>query len=125
MVVCNYPFGHDGPGGQTTRAVLDNIRRGVFRLPQTASSGLQDLVKGMLAVNPAQRLTINQIQAHPWVREGWEMESQEPTGMDDPAHIDWSSAPPAPPQTPFGGGLPSMDSDLLDDGFSDEEDQFR
>ena len=31
MVYCNYPFGHDGDGGDPTRTVLQRIRSGTFQ----------------------------------------------------------------------------------------------
>ena len=38
MVYCNYPFGHDGAGGESTRKVLERIRgaqvRKTFKLAQ-------------------------------------------------------------------------------------------
>ena len=96
-MACDYPFGHDGPGGSQTRSVLQNIRSGTFRFPaaRTISGNLQDLIRGMLTVDRASRLTIGQIKEHPWVREGWDGEEDVP--MDSPAEIDWSAVEVAPP----------------------------
>lgn len=36
------------------------------------SEGLRDLIARILVVDPAQRLTLQQIQAHPWFTQGLE-----------------------------------------------------
>lgn len=128
MVVCNYPFGHDGDGGDHTRTVLSRIRSGTFAFPRHVrlSDDIQDLIKGMLTVDPTQRITIAEIRQHPWI--GGAMDG--PAEEDMPAVIDWDSAPP--PQglmgTPSLDHVMSADTDFDDDAgfnFDDEEDGFQ
>ncbi len=128
MVVCNYPFGHDGDGGDHTRTVLARIRSGTFAFPRHVrlSDDMQDLIKGMLTVDPTQRITIAEIRQHPWI--GGAMDG--PAEEDMPAVIDWDSAPP--PQGLMGvpslDHMMSADTDFDDDdrfNFDDEEDGFQ
>jgi len=44
------------------------ILRGAFHFPDTFGASLRDLLKGLLCMDPAQRLTVSQARAHPWVR---------------------------------------------------------
>ena len=128
MVFCNYPFGHDGDGGDHTRTVLARIRSGTFAFSRhiNISDDLKDLIKGMLTVDPTQRITIAEICQHPWV--GGAMD--EPAQEDTPAVIDWASAPPATGLmgTPSLDHVMSADTDFDDDErflMDDEEDAFQ
>ena len=124
----NYPFGHDGDGGDHTRTVLQRIRSGTFAFSRhiQISEELKDLIKGMLTVDPTQRITIAEIRSHPWIGGAMDDETME----DLPAVIDWSSAP-----DPVGlMGTPSLDhvmsadTDFEDDErflMDDEEDGFQ
>eukprot|EP01052_Picozoa_sp_SAG31_P030484 SAG31_NODE_3130_length_4643_cov_264.060079_5_plen_121_part_00 len=51
MAVCDYPFGHNGEGGDSTRTVLENIRRAQFAFPADGalSSDLRELICGVYA----------------------------------------------------------------------------
>jgi serine/threonine protein kinase len=53
MVVCNYPFGHDGVGGVPVREIIRRSSRAEFRFPAhaTLSADIQDLITGMLTVD--------------------------------------------------------------------------
>jgi serine/threonine protein kinase len=70
MRCCAYPFGHDGRGGERTDIVFARAMRRRWKVPgqleSKCSASLQDLIKGMLAVEPEKRLTISDIQQHPW-----------------------------------------------------------
>lgn len=128
MVFCNYPFGHDGDGGDHTRTVLQRIRSGTFAFSRhiQISDDLKDMIKGMLTVDPTERITIAEIRSHPWIGGAMDDVAVE----DLPAVIDWSSAP-----DPVGlMGMPSLDhvmsadTDFEDDErflMNDEEDGFQ
>ena len=56
MVVCNYPFGHDGVGGVSVHEIIRRSSCAEFRFPAhaTLSAEIKDLITGMLTVD-AQR----------------------------------------------------------------------
>jgi serine/threonine-protein kinase SRK2 len=97
MVVCNYPFGHDGPGGGTTGRVLQSIKSGKFSIPSNIfiSGDMVALITGMLSVDPKARLTIPQIKAHAWLTGGSGGDGDGAGGaevsMDEVPEIDWDS----------------------------------
>lgn len=74
MRCCAYPFGHDGRGGERTDIVFARAMRRRWKNPgqleSKCSAPLQDLIKSMLAVEPEKRLSISQIQQHPWFQAG-------------------------------------------------------
>jgi serine/threonine protein kinase len=50
-------------------AVIHQIIQGTFTLPENLSPFLVDLLLSMLRVQPAERLTIEQVAQHPWVTD--------------------------------------------------------
>ncbi|KNZ48839.1 CAMK/CAMKL/GIN4 protein kinase [Puccinia sorghi] len=46
--------------------LLTKVRIGVFQMPPDISGPVQDLIRGMLTVDPTKRLTMDEIQSHPW-----------------------------------------------------------
>ncbi|PLW41738.1 hypothetical protein PCASD_05661 [Puccinia coronata f. sp. avenae] len=46
--------------------LLTKVRIGVFAMPPDISEAVQDLIRGMLTVDPTKRLTMEEIQNHPW-----------------------------------------------------------
>ncbi|VDD89279.1 unnamed protein product [Enterobius vermicularis] len=48
---------------------LNNIRIGRFKIPPTVPSGAQDLIKGLLQLEPSDRLPLTEVMRHPWVVE--------------------------------------------------------
>ncbi|KAI9620385.1 hypothetical protein KEM48_008172 [Puccinia striiformis f. sp. tritici PST-130] len=46
--------------------LLTKVRIGVFNMPPDISGPVQDLIRRMLTVDPMKRLTMEEIQAHPW-----------------------------------------------------------
>jgi len=78
MVCCQYPFGFDthtvarsGAQGESAMAVIGRIRTGQKApYPQGLSAEVRHLVDAMLTVDPATRITIDAILAHPWMRAG-------------------------------------------------------
>ena len=73
MVCCAYPFGHDGRpelAGEAAHVVYARIRSRTFKQPAElgrCSAELQHLIKGMLTVDCAARLPVEQILSHPWM----------------------------------------------------------
>jgi serine/threonine-protein kinase HSL1 (negative regulator of Swe1 kinase) len=51
------------------KGLLETIKTGKFRMADHFSDGVADLIRGMLQVNPKERLSINQIWAHPLIRK--------------------------------------------------------
>jgi serine/threonine protein kinase len=100
-----YPF-EDPSQPQNVVATLGNIARGRARpLPRGLSAELADLLGGLLAVDPRERLTLAGLAAHPWLRLA--AEERERRGL--------APASPAAPRSPAGvvasgaalGGSPS------------------
>ncbi|KAA1100401.1 hypothetical protein PGTUg99_026045 [Puccinia graminis f. sp. tritici] len=46
--------------------LLTKVRIGVFNMPSDISGAVQNLIRGMLTVDPTKRLTMEEIQSHPW-----------------------------------------------------------
>ncbi len=70
MLVGRYPFerpGDDRLGvmGKQTMVIQRILRRDV-EFPATLSSGCRDLLDKLLTLDPQKRITIPEIQAHPW-----------------------------------------------------------
>ncbi|XP_065834579.1 serine/threonine-protein kinase stk11-like [Oscarella lobularis] len=57
-----YPF-----EGETVFKLLENIGKGDFAMPANIQDLLKDLLTGLLAKDPERRLSISQIQHHPWI----------------------------------------------------------
>jgi serine/threonine protein kinase len=53
------------------------ILKGEFSFPVELSEDAQTIVKGMIRLNPRERLTIPQILAHHWLKETNEDDSEE------------------------------------------------
>uniref|UniRef100_A0A7S2TF35 Protein kinase domain-containing protein n=1 Tax=Lotharella oceanica TaxID=641309 RepID=A0A7S2TF35_9EUKA len=45
-----------------------NIKKGLYAIPNHLSKGAKDLIKRMLTVDPAKRISINTIRLHPWLK---------------------------------------------------------
>ncbi|CAN8003671.1 unnamed protein product [Ixodes hexagonus] len=59
-----YPF-----EGDNIYKLFENIGSGVFQVPPEVDPLLADLLKGMLDKNPQQRLALESVQHHDWVRK--------------------------------------------------------
>ncbi|KAA3677245.1 5'-AMP-activated protein kinase, catalytic alpha subunit [Paragonimus westermani] len=46
--------------------LFKKIKAGYFHLPETLSSGVRDLLRRMITVDPIKRATIDEIRRHPW-----------------------------------------------------------
>lgn len=67
MVVGEYPFGGSRGGGDTGKMVR-SIRQGELRFPRWVGKELRDLIAAMLRRNVADRVELEEIKAHPWLR---------------------------------------------------------
>ncbi|EEC20092.1 serine/threonine protein kinase, putative [Ixodes scapularis] len=56
-------------GGDNIYKLFENIGSGVFEVPAEVDPLLASLLKGMLDKNPRQRLALEQVQHHDWVRK--------------------------------------------------------
>lgn len=52
------------------RQLLEKVKKGVFHIPHFVSPDCQNLLRGMIEVNPELRLTLEQIHRHSWVVVG-------------------------------------------------------
>ena len=64
-MVCGYlPF-----EDQNTGELYKKIMAGEYKIPKFLSSGLKDLIAGVLNKDPNRRLGIDEIRSHPWYRQ--------------------------------------------------------
>ncbi|RXN33682.1 serine threonine- kinase BRSK1-like isoform X1 [Labeo rohita] len=61
LLVGALPFDHDN-----LRQLLEKVKSGVFHMPHFIPPDCQALLRGMIEVNPEKRLTLEDIQKHPW-----------------------------------------------------------
>ncbi|CAG9857765.1 unnamed protein product [Phyllotreta striolata] len=65
LLVGALPFDDDN-----LRQLLEKVKRGVFHIPHFVPPNCQSLLRGMIEVNPDKRLTLTEINKHPWVTAG-------------------------------------------------------
>lgn len=65
LLVGALPFDDDN-----LRQLLEKVKRGVFHIPHFVPPDCQSLLRGMIEVNPEKRLTLSEINKHPWVTAG-------------------------------------------------------
>ncbi|XP_054280711.1 serine/threonine-protein kinase BRSK2 isoform X1 [Macrosteles quadrilineatus] len=65
LLVGALPFDDDN-----LRQLLEKVKRGVFHIPHFVPPDCQNLLRGMIEVNPEKRLTLAEINRHPWVTAG-------------------------------------------------------
>lgn len=65
LLVGALPFDDDN-----LRQLLEKVKRGVFHIPHFVPPDCQALLRGMIEVNPDKRLTLSEINRHPWVTAG-------------------------------------------------------
>ncbi|ROT77545.1 putative serine/threonine-protein kinase BRSK2 [Penaeus vannamei] len=75
LLVGALPFDDDN-----LRQLLEKVKRGVFHIPHFVPPDCQDLLRGMIEVNPEKRLTLEEINKHAWVVAGGkgELELEKP-----------------------------------------------
>ncbi|KAK3103562.1 hypothetical protein FSP39_020190 [Pinctada imbricata] len=62
LLVGALPFDDDN-----LRQLLEKVKKGVFHIPHFVPPDCQNLLRGMIEVNPDARLTLEEIHRHPWV----------------------------------------------------------
>ncbi|KAL1139614.1 hypothetical protein AAG570_006596, partial [Ranatra chinensis] len=65
LLVGALPFDDDN-----LRQLLEKVKRGIFHIPHFVPPDCQNLLRGMIEVNPEKRLTLADINRHPWVTAG-------------------------------------------------------
>ena len=92
------------------RTLLHKVKRGVFQMPAFPPE-IQDIIRGMLTVDPEKRITIAAIKQHPCFRQGLNPEYILPKPMPffDTASVDISTVEP------------KYIENLLKIGFTNEE----
>uniref|UniRef100_A0A8C8STV0 BR serine/threonine kinase 1 n=1 Tax=Pelusios castaneus TaxID=367368 RepID=A0A8C8STV0_9SAUR len=65
LLVGALPFDDDN-----LRQLLEKVKRGVFHMPHFIPPDCQSLLRGMIEVEPDKRLSLEQIQKHPWFLGG-------------------------------------------------------
>ncbi|KAL6859667.1 kinase-like domain-containing protein [Trichoderma novae-zelandiae] len=85
-------------------SLFAKIARGTYSMPQWMPAGAAALIKGMLVVNPVQRMTIDEIRADPWFNTDLPTYLQPPveeffnTGVDPNKAIKKSDIAPNAPE---------------------------
>uniref|UniRef100_A0A6A7G5L2 non-specific serine/threonine protein kinase n=3 Tax=Hirondellea gigas TaxID=1518452 RepID=A0A6A7G5L2_9CRUS len=75
LLVGALPFDDDN-----LRQLLEKVKRGAFHIPHFVPPDCQELLRGMIEVNPDKRLTLEEINKHSWVIAGGkgELELERP-----------------------------------------------
>lgn len=61
LVTGNLPF-----DDENIRRLLNKVKTGLFYIPEFVSPDAKDLIKRMLVVDPAKRISMAEIMRHPW-----------------------------------------------------------
>ncbi|KAI5640476.1 protein kinase domain-containing protein [Phthorimaea operculella] len=73
ILLCGFPPFYSNHGLAISPGMKKRIRLGQYDFPEpewsNVSSEAKNLIKGMLSVDPAKRLTIHQVMASPWIRQ--------------------------------------------------------
>ncbi|ORY89975.1 hypothetical protein BCR43DRAFT_480777 [Syncephalastrum racemosum] len=94
LLTGHLPFDDDN-----IRQLLKKVKAGRYTMPSGISRNAQDLIRRILVVDPAKRLTMRQIIAHPWFSEV------------EPANLASLPVPPTPQEI----GHPVSSADEIDD----------
>ncbi|XP_067142077.1 serine/threonine-protein kinase BRSK2-like isoform X3 [Centruroides vittatus] len=65
LLVGALPFDDDN-----LRQLLEKVKRGVFHIPHFVSPDCQNLLRGMIEVDPEKRMALADVTKHPWVMAG-------------------------------------------------------
>ncbi|XP_050558004.1 serine/threonine-protein kinase BRSK2 isoform X3 [Spodoptera frugiperda] len=76
LLVGALPFDDDN-----LRQLLEKVKRGVFHVPHFVPPDCQQLLRGMIEVNPEKRMTLAEITRHPWVTAGGRGELEQELPM--------------------------------------------
>eukprot|EP01028_Stygiella_incarcerata_P009336 TRINITY_DN43_c0_g1_i1.p1 TRINITY_DN43_c0_g1~~TRINITY_DN43_c0_g1_i1.p1 ORF type:complete len:435 (+),score=142.67 TRINITY_DN43_c0_g1_i1:113-1417(+) len=67
----------------TLSGLFSKIEKGDYRVPRFFSSEVGDLVRRMLVLNPAKRISIDKIKSHPWFKKGFKEVEESLIAMED------------------------------------------
>jgi BR serine/threonine kinase len=70
--------------GDSVRMIAQRIKKGTYVIPQGLDPSVIDLIRGILVVDPAKRLTVAQIKVHPAFRIGLDPRYVLPTPLPLP-----------------------------------------
>ncbi|CAB3252612.1 unnamed protein product [Arctia plantaginis] len=76
LLVGALPFDDDN-----LRQLLEKVKRGIFHVPHFVPPDCQQLLRGMIEVNPEKRMTLAEITRHPWVTAGGRGELEQELPM--------------------------------------------
>ncbi|XP_052748984.1 serine/threonine-protein kinase BRSK1 isoform X2 [Galleria mellonella] len=76
LLVGALPFDDDN-----LRQLLEKVKRGMFHVPHFVPPDCQQLLRGMIEVNPEKRMTLAEITRHPWVTAGGRGELEQELPM--------------------------------------------
>ncbi|CAH0404451.1 unnamed protein product [Chilo suppressalis] len=76
LLVGALPFDDDN-----LRQLLEKVKRGVFHVPHFVPPDCQQLLRGMIEVNPEKRMTLAEITRHQWVTAGGRGELEQELPM--------------------------------------------
>ncbi|KAK7486681.1 hypothetical protein BaRGS_00022082, partial [Batillaria attramentaria] len=62
LLVGALPFDDDN-----LRQLLEKVKKGIFHIPHFVPPDCQNLLRGMIEVDPEKRLTLEEVMRHPWV----------------------------------------------------------
>ncbi|CAF3636797.1 unnamed protein product [Rotaria sp. Silwood1] len=65
LLVGALPFDDDN-----LRQLLEKVKKGIFHIPHFVPADCQQLLRGMIEVDPNKRLTLEDVSRHPWVTQG-------------------------------------------------------
>ncbi|XP_076471771.1 serine/threonine-protein kinase BRSK2-like isoform X1 [Babylonia areolata] len=65
LLVGALPFDDDN-----LRQLLEKVKKGIFHIPHFVPPDCQNLLRGMIEVDPDKRLTLEEVMRHPWVIAG-------------------------------------------------------
>jgi serine/threonine protein kinase len=67
MLVGYSPFGP--PEVEENRTIRENILNIVYTIPSNVNGKAEDLIRKILIKRPDERLELNQIMTHPWIKQ--------------------------------------------------------
>ncbi|XP_076313288.1 serine/threonine-protein kinase BRSK2-like isoform X7 [Tachypleus tridentatus] len=76
LLVGALPFDDDN-----LRQLLEKVKRGVFHIPHFVPPECQDLLRGMIEVNPEKRMKLADVLRHPWTMAGSKTELDQELPM--------------------------------------------
>jgi hypothetical protein len=118
LLTGNLPF-----DDENIRKLLQKVKSGVYVIPDSVPKDAADLIRKMLVINPVKRITIKEIEQHPWFNK---LPYNSKLSGDSPLRT-----PPSPESIkPFKPeDIPSLDLEILNSlnilGYGTEEEIIR